>query len=86
MKTPTEVALERVAKAVEQMTRTMNDFTKVLEKQNQILLSAFQAVPTYRDVEVTQTIENNDQTVKEVMDSLSSGQKSVINHLIGSKD
>lgn len=53
MKTPTEVALERAAKACEQMARAMNDLTKVLEKQNQIILAAFQAVPTYRDVEDT---------------------------------
>lgn len=86
MKTPTEVALERAAKASEQMTRAINDLAKIMEKQNQIILAAFQAMPKYRDIEVTQTIENNDQTVKEVMDSLSSGQKSVINHLIGSKD
>ena len=60
MKTPTEVALERVAKAVEQMTRTMNDLTKVLEKQNQILLNAFRAMPTYRDVEVAEPAEKSE--------------------------
>lgn len=53
MKTPEQVALERVAKASEQMVRAVNDLTKSLEKQNQIILAAFQAMPIYRDVEDT---------------------------------
>lgn len=60
MKTPTEVALERVAKANEQTARAMNDLTKALEKQNQILLNAFRAMSTYRDVEVAEPAEKSE--------------------------
>lgn len=60
MKTPTEVALERVAKANEQTAKAMNDLTKALEKQNQILLNAFRAMSIYRDVEVAEPAEKSE--------------------------
>lgn len=84
MKTPEQVSLDRIAKAFEDLGKTMARLGRAIEEQNRILKAMIPV--NRRDVEVTQTIENNDQTVKEVMDSLSSGQFRDVTHLIGFKD
>ena len=52
MKTPEQVAVERVAKAAEEMARALKEMGKAIEKQNAIVAQALSSFAVrYRDVE-----------------------------------
>lgn len=62
MKTPTEVSLERITKAGEQLAKAMGDLSKALKEQNIIIAQAVANMnlpPQYKDVEISEPNEKD---------------------------
>lgn len=85
MKSETDIALERLAKASEQLTITAKELVVAIEKHNEILQAM---VPInhnfYRDVEVEEP-DPKAVSVQEVLDSMSPNQRRVVDYLTGRK-